>query len=174
MKKDISLLIVKPECVNKLSNICLDINRRGYLILEKYKKTNFSQVVRSIYRKDFPEEILEVFSRGYSESDFGENYYILVVSHAKGDTIRRLIDDVGSSRGYFLSPDNSLRSKYGLKKTFRDEKSGFEVVFNGFHKIDSMEEFLSCIEYLDLGKRRSIMKYICSRKQRKKHDSLKA
>lgn len=144
------MLIVKPECASEIDNICLDISRRGYSILGKYKKTNFSQVVKAIYRKDFSKEVLGVFLKAYLESNFGEDYYVLIVSHVKGNTIRRLINDVGSSWGYFLSLDNSLRSRYGLRKTFRDEKSGFEVIFNGFHKIDSAEELLFCMEYLGL------------------------
>lgn len=150
MINDLSLLIVKPECFDRVETIQTELNKRGFLVLKKYHKTDFSNAVKLIYCKDFKEEILEVFSNAYIKNNFGDDYYVFLVKYINGGTVQKLIDEVGSSRGYLTEPNNSLRSQFGLKKTYLDKNTGFEVIFNGFHKVDSTEELLFQIKALNL------------------------
>ncbi len=158
MTSDISLLVIKPECLNILKRIILELKNRGYVIKKIYKRNDFSNDVKTLYQKDFSEDILEQFSNAYRQGDFGNNYIILIVEHTLGNTINRLIKDVGTSRACLGEYDGSMRSMFGLNKKYARENSTFEVVFNGLHKIDSFEELNYQVNALKLDDWESIMK----------------
>ena len=150
LKKDLSLLVVKPECAGNISQVISWLNDNSYEIVKVFERSRFSDDVKIVYKNDFCEEILSLFKKAYKKNVFGEKYYMLLLRHKSRNTINKLKSDVGGSKNYFYQSENTLRSKYGLKERYIDKKTGFEIIFNGFHKVDSSEELLFLFKKLNI------------------------
>jgi len=142
-KLDISMLVIRPEIINKFEDIKLELKKRRYKILKSYKLTNFSDKVSEMYSFDYPDKkIQDIFQKAYKKSDFGDLFGVLVINHEDGDTIKKLNSEIGHFKAYQDTKNNSLRSLFGLPKENNYVEKSFTLVFCGLHRTNSVDDFI--------------------------------
>ncbi len=147
-KLDVSMLVVRPESMNRFEEIKSEVIRRGYKILNSYKLNKFSDKVSQMYSADYPDKkITDIFQEAYKKSNFGENFQVLILKHENGETIKRLNSDIGHFKAYQNKKDDSLRSMFGLPTKDNYINKYCSMVFCGLHRTDCIDAF---IIHLDL------------------------
>lgn len=147
---DVTLLVVKPECSDKLKQIILELKFRGFKIEEIFKLSDFHNVVQKMYSPDYPKRMLELFSHAYISGDFGDEFYVLIIKHMNGKSIASLSNEIGHYKNYQLSVNNSLRHKFGLPSTYNVNCGRWTIYFNGFHRIDDIGDFIKHLNIFNI------------------------
>ena len=118
------------------------------MIIKEFKKNKFSKVVNKFYENDYPERYSKLFKKSYKESRFGERFYILILRNKYRNSINSLKEDVGNFKLYQTKKEVSLRGIFGLPASQNYKNDKFEMFFNGFHKVDDVEDFIYHINLL--------------------------
>jgi nucleoside diphosphate kinase len=158
MTDDISLLLVKPECITKRDKIEANISLRGYKILETFLLGNFSNKIRQIYRiqvngKGLQDDFVTFIGDAYDSSEFGNEFIVYLLSHNEGNTIERLIRDTGHRSNYQRVKENTLRGLFGYSEKYNLPYKENTLYFNGFHKTDSISDIAEHLNILELMKK---------------------
>ena len=146
---NVGLLVVKPECFNKIKDIREEVVRRGYVILNEFKLNGFSDVVGEFYRDGYPSETIRFFKKAYMESKFGEKFIVLILKKTPNTSLS-LRNDVGGYKSYQTTKENTLRASFGLSAEYNAGNSKSTLYFNGFHKADNPVDFVKHIHLLKI------------------------
>ncbi len=147
--KDFSILIIKPEVIEKKEEIEKSIQKRGYEILMKIEKNNWRNTAKIIYNEFSPKEI-ETYIKGYNKHKFGDKFLILVLKHKEGDTLKRLNGDKGNFIKYQTEKEKTLRAEFGLPKDYNLQHENITFIYCGIHCPESKEELKSQVKLFSL------------------------
>ena len=147
--KDFSILIIKPEVIDKTKNIEKSIDKRGYKILLKIEKNNWRNTAKIIYNEFSPKEI-DTYINGYDKHKFGDKFFILVLRHKEGNTLNRLNKDKGNFIKYQIENEKTLRAEFGLQKEYNLQHEDITFVYCGIHCSETEEELKSQIKLFSL------------------------
>lgn len=137
--KDFSILIIKPEVIERKEEIVRSIEKKGYKILLKIEKSNWRNTAKIIYNEFSPEEI-ETYIKGYDKHKFGDKFLILVLNHKEDNTLNRLNKDKGNFIKYQTENEKTLRAEFGLSKEYNFQHENITFVYCGIHCPETEEE----------------------------------
>ncbi|PIN89045.1 hypothetical protein COU60_05210 [Candidatus Pacearchaeota archaeon CG10_big_fil_rev_8_21_14_0_10_34_76] len=146
---NLTLLVIKPEIIDKKELIKNELSKKGYEVIREENKQNFSKVVGDFYMKDYPNHY-KMFKEAYLNCRFGDKFSIFILRKKSGNSIKDLKKEVGHYKNYQKKKDDSLRSVYGLDSSKNYKSEGFEMYFNGFHKINDLEDFIYHLKLLKI------------------------
>ncbi|MBI2632302.1 hypothetical protein HYW75_04825 [Candidatus Pacearchaeota archaeon] len=131
--KDQSILVVKPEIIERHHEVKLSLERRGYFSLVNEIRNGWIEVMRQIYCPQFSSKHITSLICAYNER-WSDEYGLFLLSHNNGNTLAELNKDEGNFKDYQTQMHWSLRLEFGLPARYNipvDDK--FTIVFNGLH-----------------------------------------
>lgn len=137
--KDFSILIIKPEVIERIEEIVKSIEKRGYEILLKIEKENWRNTSKIIYN-EFSQNQIETYIKGYDKYKFGDKFLILVLQHKENNTLERLKRDKGNFIKYQTEAEKTLRAEFGLPKEYNLQHQEITFVYCGIHCPETEEE----------------------------------
>ena len=141
--KDFSLLLIKPEALRKRKKIKEFLKQKNYKIIDELNFKNWTKIIRKIYF-EFSKKELNNFIKDYKKSKWKNNFIIIIISHKKLKTIKKLKKDQGNFINYQSKKEDTLRSRFGLSKKynsyFKNKKINTTFTYNGFHVPKSKKE----------------------------------
>ena len=147
-QSNISLLIIKPEVNKILKTIKKRLKSLGYKVVYDIQKEDFKKYLSFFYGDAYSASQIKHFVKAYENID--SRFHCLIIKYYRYNTIRKLTKDVGHYIRYQSIPDKSLRSEFGFPEKYNYTRKGFSVVFNAFHKIDNIEDFINHSKKLNL------------------------
>ncbi len=147
--KDFSILIIKPEVIEKTEEIEESIKKRGYKIISKIEKDNWRNTAKIMYNEFSPKEI-DIYIQGYDKHKFGDKFLILVLKHKEGNTLEILNKDKGNFIKYQTKDEKTLRAEFGLPKKYNLQHDNITFVYCGIHCPKNEEERKSQIKLFSL------------------------
>ncbi|MBW3005156.1 hypothetical protein KY310_04975 [Candidatus Woesearchaeota archaeon] len=137
--QDISLIVIKPEIIEDKQDVLDALCSKGYVIVNTRQLRGWRGFIPQIY-VEFTKDQNDFFARAYDIKGLGDEFFAVVVSHKDGNTIDRLVKDIGNFAAYQKREDESLRGRFGLPEEDNIGSSVLTVVFNGLHKANDAED----------------------------------
>lgn len=146
---DFSILIIKPEVIEKKKKIIKSLKKRGYKILLEKEEDNWRNTAKVIY-PEFSSKQIKTYIQGYNKYNFGNKFTILVLKHKKGDTLEKLKEEQGDFIKYQTQNEKTLRAEFGLPKEYNLQHEEITFVYCGIHCPENKEELKSHIKMFSL------------------------
>jgi hypothetical protein len=161
--QDISLLIVRPEVRFEAPYIEVSLQRRGYDIVQKERRTDWWCIAQCFYGNQLDDTQLQLYLSGHYAlfHGFGFNFLAWIVEHKEGGTLERLAKDKGhlydyQDRGRKDVDTTSLRAEFGFGRKLNvpyplPSSNGYTFApYCGFHAPSTKEELENNLEILGL------------------------
>jgi hypothetical protein len=92
---------------------------------------------------------MAMYLKGYKIHKLGHQFYVLVLTHKEGDTIKSLRADKGSWKSY-SNELGTLRKMFGLSQEYDLFCDGAKLAYCGLHSPNGNEELEFQIKLFDL------------------------
>ncbi len=147
--EDISLIIIKPEIIDRFSDIKKSLRKRGYKIIFQKKYNSWRKIAKKLY-SEFSSEEIKTYIVGYDKHKFDDKFIMLIVTCEKGNTVEKLNKDKGNFIDYQSKNINTLRAEFGLPKRYNLQHGNISFTYCGFHCPQNQEELIRDLNILHL------------------------
>ena len=146
--KDFSLIIIRPEIIERRQEVLKFLRAKGYEVLAKKHLSGWRNLARNIYT-EFTHQQMSRYLEEFDKNKFSDDYIVVFLKHQAGNTIAKIKEDQGNFKNYQTEEEDTLRCKFGLPSKYNIEIDDVVFTFPGIHCPGNQEELEKHIKLLD-------------------------